>query len=89
MFADESHPELDQRPPFGTGIENPHISHQRPDAVLIFSVIETAKLARHRESQMQKTALLGGPLESQASSEWRYVLEMRHLMPFVIGASRQ
>jgi hypothetical protein len=64
MFANESHSELDQRPPLGTGIENPHVSHQRPDTVLIFNAIETAELARHRESQMQKTALLSGPLES-------------------------
>jgi hypothetical protein len=53
---------------------------------MIFNVIEAAKLARHRQSQMQKAALLSGPLESQASSEWRDVLEVRHLVPFVIGA---
>src|SRR5262245_12447103 len=51
MFADKCDPEFAHRATLSSRIEHPNVCHQRPDSILILSVIETTKLTRHGQRQ--------------------------------------
>src|ERR1043165_9757058 len=60
-----------------------HVSHDRPDPVLVFHVIKHTQLPWHRDRHVQQTAPFSRVLEGKTGPERRHVNESGDLGPFV------
>ncbi len=60
------------------------VAHERPDAVLVFDVVEAAELARQRHREVHQPTALGRVREREARAERRHVHEARQLHPLVL-----
>src|SRR5690349_4211358 len=57
------------------------ISHDGPDPVLVFDMIEHAQLPRHRDRHVQQSTLFGGMSEGETGAERGHVREPGNLAP--------
>src|SRR6185503_13529547 len=79
-FPDERYADIEDR----LIIDNRglHVSHHRPDSILVLHVIEHAQLPRHRYRHVQETTLFSRVLERETGAERRHVSEPGYLGPF-------